>query len=311
MFLVTGGTGFIGSAVVRGLVEAGKRVVVFDRVRSMERLAGLEQHIEVVGGDIADLAALNRLVHAFKVTDIIHLAFHVGINELEHDPGQGVDANCTGFINILEAARMAGVKKVVWTSSAAVYGKQELYEGMPAGEDDRFDPQNAYGIFKVFCESIGAHYHSKLGVNNISLRPTNVFGSGRWFRGAATYTHDLFHGPVQGQPVLLEGGDQLIDWLYVKDLVNAILLATLSDRLQQRTFNICGHRATIGEAAALVKKLRSHADIGVRPGSRSLRTPCLDSRRARDDLRYHPLFSLEEAFADCLAELESAHARQS
>lgn len=302
--LVTGGTGFIGAAVVRQLVEAGSKVVVFDRSDSMERLGGLERDVELVRGDIADVGSLHRLLARCQASTIIHLAFHVGMAELDEEPGLGVDANCKGFINILDAARAAHIDKVVWTSSAAVYGTPERYGGAPAREDDRFDPLNVYGVYKTFCEAIGAHYHSRLGVNNIALRPTNVFGSGRWFRGAATYTHDLFHGPVERRPVVLEWGDQVIDWLYVKDLVNAIVLAAQNRHLQERTFNICGHRATIREAAALVKKLRGHAEIEVMPGRRSIRTPWLDTARADQDLGYRPVLSLEQAFADCLGELE-------
>lgn len=302
--LVTGGTGFIGAAVVRRLVEAGRKVVVFDRSDSIERLVDVERDIELVRGDIADIDSLHRLLARCQATSIIHLAFHVGMAELDEEPRLGLDANCQGFINILDAARAANIDKVVWTSSAAVYGTPERYGGRPTHEDDRFDPLNVYGAYKVFCETIGAHYHARLGVNNIALRPTNVFGSGRWFRGAATYTHDLFHGPVERRPVALEWGDQMIDWLYVKELVNAIVLATQNQHLRQRTFNICGHRATIREAAALVKKLRSHAEIEVMPGVRSIRTPWLDTDRARDDLGYRPSLSLEEAFADCLGELE-------
>lgn len=308
--LVTGGTGFIGSTVVRRLVSSGYRVVVFDRSANTERLTGLEDDLELVVGDILDGASLTQVLTDFNVRKIAHLAFHVGITDLDEQPGQGADVNCKGFINVLEAARLADVNKVVWSSSAAVYGTAALYSEEGANEQDGFSPLNVYGMYKVFCESVATHYHCKLGVPNIALRPTNVFGSGRTLRGVATYAHDLFHGPVQGQAVTLERGDQMVDWLYVKDLAEAVFLALQNNDYKERVFNICGHRATVRQAADIVRRLWPTARIDVQPGQKQLRTPYIDSRRARTELGYQPLFTLEEAFQDCLHELESMQATE-
>lgn len=309
MYLVTGGSGFIGSEVVRELVAAGKNVVVFCRSGSSERLAGLEGDVKVVRGDIDDRVALQDTVARYKVSNIIHLAFCIDIAELEVTPGKGIEANCQGFINVLEAARSGNVNKVVWTSSAAVYGEQDRYKGLPVNEESPFYPLNVYGMYKVFCESLGEHYHHKLGVKNIALRPTIVFGSGRYFRGAATFAYDLFHGPAADRPISLERGDQLVDFLYVKDLAKSILLAVQSENLQHRAFNICGHLSTIREAAAVVCKINAAAQIEVQGGQLPMMAARLDTTKAEQELLYKPSYSLEAAFRECMEEVIGRYGR--
>ncbi len=311
MFLVTGGSGFIGSAVIARLIKQGERVVSFSRSGMMERLQGLEKDLMVVQGDVTDFDLLKRTLAEFKVSRLVHLAFYTDIVRLEADPGKGLDVNCRGFLNVLEAARQAGVERVVWTSSAAVYGEAERYDRLPINEEAPFYPLNIYGAYKCWCEWMGEHYHDKLGVPNIVLRPTIVFGGGRWFRGSAPYAYDLFHGPVEGRKVAIDCGDQLIDWLYVKDLSNAVAAAGLGRWPRHRAFNICGSRCTVSEAAALVKKLEPAAEIEVRPGRRPMWVPHLDMTRAEEELGYKPSLSLEEAFGEYLGELKEARAVKS
>ncbi|MFZ5754174.1 MAG: NAD-dependent epimerase/dehydratase family protein [Bacillota bacterium] len=303
MYFVTGGSGFIGSAVVRELVEAGERVVVLSRSENMERLKGLVGKITLVKGDVADLASLLQVLSNYHVRCIIHLAYDVDILQLEKKPLAGIESNSKGLINIFEAARLLGIKRVVWSSSAAVYGEEKCYAKLPVDEEAPFFPLNVYGAYKAFAEWIGQHYHQSLGVENISLRPTIVFGSGRWYRGASTCAYDLFHGPITGNPVEIEWGDQLIDWLYVKDLAQAIVLASKAENLQHRTFNICGHRATVRQAAEIIKGIIPSAEIKVLPGKRPMWVPYLATSRAEEELGYKPVYSLEEAFKDCLKEI--------
>ncbi|AOQ22922.1 GDP-L-fucose synthase [Moorella thermoacetica] len=305
MYFVTGGSGFIGSAVVRELVKAGEGVIVFSRSGNTERLKGIAGNIVVARGDVADAASLQAALSGRRVECIIHLAFDVDILQLERQPGEGIESNCRGLINILEAARSLGVKRVVWSSSAAVYGDQKCYAQLPVDEEAPLFPLNVYGAYKAFAEWMGHHYHHNLGVANISLRPTIVFGSGRLYRGASTYAYDLFHGAVTGQAVEIEWGDQLIDWLYVKDLARAIVLASQATNLKHRVFNICGHRATVRQAADIIKGIVPSANFKVLPGQRPMWVPYLATSRAAEELGYKPGYTLEGAFADCLQELKT------
>ena len=310
MYLVTGGSGFIGAAVVKQLVKCGKKVVVFSRSGSKERLIGMDQDVEFVQGDVHNFSRLLEVLSRYKITCIIHLAFYTDILQLENSPQKGVDINCTGFMNILEAARALKIPKVVWTSSAAVYGEDERYIELPISEDNPKYPLNVYGTYKVFCESIAEHYHYNLGVENISLRPTIVFGSGRWFRGAATYAYDLFYGPAMGKTVTLDCGDQLGDWLYVKDLAQALFLASVSGNLQHRVFNVCGHLTSVREAAGIMNKLYPTTEFNVLPGKRSMWGPHLDSTLAEKELGYKPSCTLADAFRECVEEIRSIQRSQ-
>jgi nucleoside-diphosphate-sugar epimerase len=303
MYLVTGGSGFIGSAVVAELAKAGRECVVFSRSGGAARLGPAAGKVAVAPGDITDAGRLREVLAAYPVDAIVHLAFFTDIGRLESEPQAGVGVNVNGFLNVLEAARTAGLRRVVWTSSAAVYGGNERYAGRPVKEDDPCFPLNVYGTYKVFCESLAEHYHTKLGVANIALRPTIVFGSGRWFRGAATYAYDLFHGPAAGKAVTVECGDQLVDWLYVKDLARAVVLACEAGDLAHRVFNICGQRALVREAAATMAELYPAAPIDVLPGQRPMWGPVLCTERAENDLGYRPAYRLPEAFRECVEEL--------
>jgi UDP-glucose 4-epimerase len=306
MYLVTGGSGFIGAAVVAELVKAGRECVVFSRSGNAERLGAVAGKVAVEKGDVTDAGRLRRVLAAYPVDAIVHLAFFTDIGRLEADPQAGIGVNVAGFLNVLEAARTAGLRRVVWTSSAAVYGGNERYGGAPIKEGDPCFPLNVYGTYKVFCESLAEHYHNKLGVANISLRPTIVFGSGRWFRGAATYAYDLFHAPAAGQAVTVDCGDQLVDWLYVKDLARAVVLACEAGDLDHRVFNICGQQALVREAAAIMAGLYPAAPIDVLPGKRPMWGPVLCPERAENELGYRPAYRLPEAFRECVEELRDS-----
>lgn len=310
MVLVTGGSGFIGAAVTHEIIGMGRKAVVFSRTGKSERLAGIENSIEIIKGDISDFPLLLKVIKNYDISCIIHMAFFTDIQQLEASPQKGIDINCKGFLNILEAARSSGIERVVWTSSAAVYGETDRYGQLPVNEEAPFYPLNVYGQYKAWCEWMGGHYHNKLGVRNISLRPTIVFGSGRWFRGSAAYAYDLFHGPASGKPVVLEWGDQLVDWIYVKDLARAIVLAGTLGKLNHRTFNICGHRATVADAAEMVKKLEPLADIKVLSGKRPMWVPYLDMTRSENELGYRPSYSLEDAFSEYMKEIKESYSER-
>lgn len=298
VFLVTGGTGFIGSNVVKGFIERGEDVVVFDTMPNMSQLGEVRDKIKVIKGNILDIEDLFNVIKTCNIEYIVHLAYFVDILSLEERPLKPVKVNCIGFNNVLEVARIMGVKRVVWASSVAVYGPPEYYSKQPVDEDAPTRPTTVYGACKVLNEYMGKHYYEKFGLDNIGLRPTVIYGPGRWYRGLSTFTYDLFTEPALGRPVKISSGDQKVDWMYVKDVAKAFLLACYVKETKHKIFNLSGQVATVREAAQHVKKIIPDAVIKVESGGREKWPAFLDTSRAREELDYMPSYTLEEGFRE-------------
>jgi len=296
--LVTGGTGFIGSNVTKGLIGRGEEVVVFDAMPNVNRLGEAKDKVEVVKGDILDIEDLFNVIKSYNVECIIHLAYFTDILGQEERPLKPIKINCIGFNNVLEAARIMGIKRVVWASSVAVYGPPEYYSDQPVNEDAPTKPTTVYGACKVLNEYMGKHYYEKFSLDNIGLRPTVIYGPGRWYRGLSTFTYDLFAKPALGKPTKVSFGDQKVNWMYVKDVAKAFLLACYVKETKHKIFNLTGQVATVGEAAQCVKKLIPDAVIEVEPGGKEKWPAHLDTTRAQEELGYTPSYNLEEGFKE-------------
>ncbi len=298
IFLVIGGTGFVGSNVVKGLIEQGEDIVVFDAMPNINLLGEVRDKVKVIKGDILDIEDLFNVIKTCNVEYIVHLAYFTDILGQEERPLKPIKINCIGFNNVLEVARIMGVKRVIWASSVAVYGPPEYYSNQPVDEDAPTKPTTIYGACKVLNEYMGKHYYKKFGLDNIGLRPTVIYGPGRWYRGLSTFTYDLFAEPALGRPVKISSGDQKVNWMYVKDVAKAFLLACYVKETKNKIFNLTGQVATVGAAAQYVKKLIPDAVIKVESGGREKWPAFLDTTRARNELGYTPSYTLEEGFKE-------------
>lgn len=299
VFLVIGGTGFIGSNVVKGLVERSEEVIIFDAMPNINRLGNARHKVKVIRGDILDIEDVFYVTKTYNVDCIIHLAYSTDILGQEERPLKPIKTNCIGFNNVLEVARIMDIKRVVWASSVAVYGPPEYYSNQVVNEDAPTNPNTVYGACKVLDEYMGKHYYEKFGVDNIGLRPTVVYGPGRWFRGLSAFTYDLFVGPALGKPVKISFGNQKVNWMYVKDVAKAFLLACYVDKTEHKIFNIPGQVATIYEAAQIVQKLVPNAIVDVEAGEGRERWPAfLDVTRIEKELKYKQSYTLEKGFKE-------------
>lgn len=227
-FLVTGGAGFIGSHIVDALVEAGHEAVVLDNLSSghKENLSNVWKKIEFTEGDVRD--AETCLKAADGCDGIFHEAALVSVPDSVKRPRDNHDINLTGMLNVLEAARAAGVKRIVFAGSAAVYGDSPE---LPKREEMLPEPKSPYAMAKLAGEHYLNVYAECFGLETVSLRYFNVFGPRQDPSSMYSGVISIFAERIaKGLPVTLYGdGQQTRDFVNVKDVVQANLAAMMGD----------------------------------------------------------------------------------
>ena len=227
--LVTGGAGFIGSNLVDGLLARGEEVTIVDNLSTGRRQnldAALAAGAELLELDIRDAAALSAAVGERKPNVIFHLAAQIDVRKSVADPAFDASVNVGGTANVLEAARLAGCKRVVFSSTGgAIYGEGEGQE-LPLGEDAPLAPLSPYGQSKFAGEGYLALYERLYGMSSVALRLGNVYGPRQDPLGEAGVIA-IFCGRLQegGRPTVYGDGKQTRDYIYVGDVVAAMLAA--------------------------------------------------------------------------------------
>ena len=305
--LVTGGASFIGSYVVRRLLARNERVVAFDLVPTPnaadEILTAAErERISMIQGDVTDLGALLHAIRTHGIETVVHLAGLL-IPACQADPASAVRVNCSGLVNVLEAARLLGLRRVVWSSSVAVFGPPERYAELPLGDDAPHFPTTVYGATKSFGERLLEHYHHAFGVESVGLRFTAVYGLGRQ-RGASAFIMDLLEAPARGRPCTILYGDDALDWQYVEDAAAAVLLACDAPGAAGHTYNVPGEYRSLRQAADCVRGLLPGSDITLTPGRTGM-VWRFDATGAATDLGYRPRFALEQGFRETINAIRS------
>ncbi|MEX2206970.1 MAG: NAD-dependent epimerase/dehydratase family protein [Myxococcota bacterium] len=288
--LVTGGAGFIGSHLVRACLEAGEQVRVFDDFSSgqAENLREVSGQIEVVEASIVDLAALE---HAARGCEIVyHHAAIASVPRSVEDPVGTHAVNATGTLHVLEAARRARARRVVYASSSAVYGDDER---LPKHEDMQARPRSPYALQKLFGESYCEQYARLHGLPSVSLRYFNVFGPRQDPKSMYAGVIPLFVTALcaGARPRIFGDGLQTRDFVYVGDVVAANRAAAQAKTgVSGEPVNIGrGQRTTLLEllalcAAALGEPLPEPSFEAVRPGD--VRHSQADVSRAAERLGF-------------------------
>jgi UDP-glucose 4-epimerase len=297
--LVTGGAGFIGLHVVPMLVERGYDVRIFDNMfrGDRERVAELESggRVELIDQDVRYGGAVHQAMRGCG--SLIHLAA-VSINKSLADPHESIDINLVGSQNVFTAAADHGVRRVVFASSASVYGDPQK---IPMHEDDRLNPLTPYCISKRTAEDLLAFYQRERGLSWIALRYFNVYGEGQ--KTTAYYTSVINHFVARlrsGQAPTIDGkGEQSMDFIHVHDVARATVLALESDAANMPINVGTGIDTSV---AQLAKMLIDAAGLDVEPQFNPrevlVSRRAADTRRAKTVLGFEPTITVEDGMTN-------------
>jgi UDP-glucose 4-epimerase len=290
-YLVTGGCGFLGVNLVKRLRDRGNAVCVFDNLSTgrQEDIASLGA--QVIVGDVRDARALFDVAKGADV--VVHLAAHTRVIESIADPDLNFDVNVVGTKNVLQACRDAGVQKLVFASTGgAILGDQKP----PVHEEMVPRPLSPYGAGKLAGEAYCSAFAGSFGLNTVALRFSNVYGPFSYHKGSviAQFFRDL----LQGKRLIVYGdGSQTRDFVFVEDLVEAVLLAEQVDTPGDVFQIASGRETSLNELIAMICKLVPDRDLNIsyepaRRGEVSRNYAKIE--KARETLGYEPRVSLEE-----------------
>jgi UDP-glucose 4-epimerase len=296
--LVTGGAGFIGSNLVRALLERGDDVRVLDNFSTGNRANLDELDVEIVEGE---LRSYERVHNAVRGTELVyHLGALGSVPRSVQDPLTSSAVNVEGTLNVLLAARDEGVRRVVFSSSASVYGSSHV---MPTSEDAAPDPVSPYGVAKLaaerYCVSFSRVYES---FESVVLRYFNVFGPRQSPFSQYAAAVPLFITRIAaGDEIDIYGdGEQSRDFTFVGNVVDATIRAGDAEGANGEIFNVAaGSPASVNEVAATIGELVGRSvrrrELPRRAGD--LRDSWADLTKSKAILGYEPAIGLEEGLA--------------
>ena len=300
--LVTGGAGFIGGAVVAALGARGDDVVAFDVARSprLESILAERRNVTFVQGEITEWPQIAGLLQARRPDAIVHCAAVVSVTSSIASPLGTFRVNVEGTLNMLEAMRLFGVRRMINLSSEETYG---------AFERDRIDethpnrPVKPYGISKYAAERLAGDYVSTYGLEVIHIRTCWVYGPGL---PRPRVPKILVDAAVSGRALHVPGGgDYRVDHTYIDDCVDGILRALDKPAHSFDVYHVStGEAPSMAEIVAIMKELVPAAELTIEPGpyrfvdgTEAVRKGALDVTRARTELGYAPRFPIRQGLA--------------
>lgn len=296
-YLITGVAGFIGSALARAVLAQGDEVWGIDNFATgkPENIAAVREQIDFHEADLLDLDALHRACR--NVDFVLHQAAIPSVPRSVRDPVESNRVNIGGTLNVLLAARDAGVKRVVYAASSSVYGDSAV---LPKREDMKPDPISPYAVAKLAGEQYMTSFYRCYGVETVSLRYFNIFGprqdSGSPYSGVlAKFITQMLR---EEEPVIYGDGEQSRDFTFIENAVSANLLACrASADVAGRVFNVAtGQRTTLNEMVESLRQITGYKGrVNYRPDREGdVKHSLADLSLARKYLKYIPEITFEK-----------------
>ena len=295
--LVTGGAGFVGSNVVRRLLALGARTLVLDDLSTgdLKNLPASHERLELIQGSVTDRHVLKSALSG--VTCVVHAAAR-NIILSTRDPREDYEVNIGGTLSLLLAVKDSAVRRVVYTSSASIYGNPKH---LPINEDDGGNSLlSPYSVSKFAGENYCRAFYETYDVSTAVVRYSNIYGPGQ--RAENPYcgvVAKFFEAALAGEPLRVHGdGEQTRDFTYVEDAVDATLRAALSPKAEGQIYNVGTERETTVNALArrIVEVTGSSSPI-VHVDRRdidNIRRRVLNIEKIRRELRWVPAITIEE-----------------
>ena len=305
--LVTGGTGFIGAYVVRDLIGASHDVTVIDVQPDLPTLRliapAAADRVRVIRADVAVAPQLFAAIAETRPEIILHLASPLP-PQSEEDASESLRVMTDGHVNVLEAARIFGVRRVVWASATSVFGRPEHHGGLdvPVPNDAPHYPETLYGICKSTNERLSALYRQRFRVDSIGLRFNQGYGPGK--KRGRPFGYRLFEHALLGEPYRVPYGDDLVNWQYVEDIATIIIRAAQAPPTRAHVFNTTGDVITMRETVKVLTDLLPGAPLELEPGMTGL-TWRYDTTTLEAEIGPPPPVAVADGFRRTIATLRA------
>ena len=297
--LVTGGSGFIGSNIVRRLLELGHEPVVLDDLSS-GFAENLVPGVPFFEADVRDAGAVAAALEDCDV--VLHLAASVGNARSIDDPVKDSQINVIGTLNVLESARRQGLRRIVFSSSAGIFGELKT---LPIDEDHPQDPDSPYGASKLAAEKMCLVYNKLYGMHNVCLRYFNVYGVNQRYDAYGNVIPIFADRILRGVPMTIFGdGEQTRDFVNARDVAAANIAAATAGDDVDGPFNVgSGTRVTINDLAALMQRAAGR-EVGLEyapPRKGDVRDSLAATAAAQAAFGFAPGVGLDEGLQEYLS----------
>jgi len=307
--LITGGCGFIGVNLARRFLEKGMEVVIFDIAPEDQLPEDLKDRVKYIRGDITNWVEVINAVKDHKVKDIFHFAATLSAPS-EANPWQAYSINVGGTFHIMEASRLFGVDKFIFSSSMGAYGgtKENIISDGTVQE-----PSTIYGVTKVFDELLGRYYHRRFGIHFRGVRFPQLIGPGVRSGGFGQYNPGMIQAAAFGKPYeVWVPEDTILPLLYIKDAIQSLVSLYEANEadIKTRVYNLgqITPSPTAKELADIVKEYVPDAKITFKPDPTAIEVlktvpKKIDGSNAEREWGWKIMYSAEETVKDFLGEI--------